>query len=352
MSVWMKEGDVMNRRGFLTHSMCACAGLFVASRASAQRREVRVGGRQVKTIDFHAHCIIPGVMEIIGQTTPATSPLIIGPDRIRQMDAQRIDVEVLSVNPFWYAADRDAAAKLIRAQNEGLSRLCAANPDRFIGLATVSLQHPDLAVEQMETGVRSLGLRGVSIGATVNGEELANPRFDPFWAKAEEMGVPIFMHPQGVPELAKRLAGNGLLTNVIGNPLETTIALSHMIFEGTFDRFPGLTICAAHGGGYLPSYADRSDHGCLTFPDRCNKALKKRPTEYLKQIYVDSLVFTAEALRHLIAVVGVNQIVLGTDYPFPWTSTAVDHVLNTPGLSDADRAAILGGTAAKLLKIA
>lgn len=143
-----------------------------------------------------------------------------------------------------------------------------------------------------------------------------------------------------------------MLTNVIGNPLDTTIALSHLIFEGTLDQFPRLKICSAHGGGYLPSYADRSDHGCLTFPEQCTKTLKKRPTEYLKQLYFDSLIFTGEALRHLIAQAGISQIVLGTDYPFPWTTTAVDHVLGTPGLSDADKVAILGGNASRLLGIA
>jgi len=315
------------------------------------RRQVSIQGHRIKTIDFHAHCEVPGVREIMGGTTPSNSPLLIGPERLRQMDAQGIDVEVLSINPFWYAVDRDVAVRLIRAQNERLGALCAANPDRLVGLATVALQHPDMAAEQLEDGIRKFGLRGVSIGTEVGSEDLASPRFDPFWAKAEALGVPVFMHPQGVPELQSRLRGNGVLTNVIGNPLATTIALSHLIFEGTLDRFPRLKICAAHGGGYLPSYADRSDHGCLTFPEQCSKKLNKQPTEYLKQIYVDSLVFSSEALRHLIAVCGVGQIVLGTDHPYPWTTTGVDHILGTPGLSDNDRTAILGGNAAKLLNI-
>jgi aminocarboxymuconate-semialdehyde decarboxylase len=236
-------------------------------------------------------------------------------------------------------------------QNEQLAAVCATYPDRLVGLATVALQHPDLAAQQLEFGVTKLGLRGVSLGASVNDEELASPRFEPFWAEAERLDVPVFIHPQGAPALSSRLQGNGVLTNVIGNPLDTTIALSHLIFEGTLDRFPGLKICAAHGGGYLPAYADRSDHGCLTFPEQCNRTLRKRPTEYLRQLYFDSLVFSGEALRHLIAVSGVSQLVLGTDYPFPWTSTAVDHVLDAPELSDADRVAILGGNAARLLKI-
>ena len=280
------------------------------------------------------------------------SNLLMGPERLQAMDEQGIDVEALSINPYWYATDRDLARRIIKIQNEKLAELCAQS-DRFVAFATVALQHPDLAAEQLEEGVKKLGLRGASLGASVNGEELSSPRFHPFWAKAEELGALVFIHPQGAPELQKRLQGNGMLTNVIGNPLDTTIALSHLIFEGTLDRFPNLRICAAHGGGYLPSYADRSDHGCLTFPNNCKPAepRKKRPTEYLRQLYFDSLVFTPEALRHLIAESGAGQIVMGTDYPFPWTSTSVDHILGTPGLSDADRRAILGGTASKLLRI-
>ena len=141
-----------------------------------------------------------------------------------------------------------------------------------------------------------------------------------------------------------------MLGNVIGNPLETTIALSHLIFEGTLDRFPGLKICAAHGGGYLPSYMTRSDRGCETFPTQCTAGVPKlKPTEYVQRIYHDSLVFTPEALRHLVAEVGASRVVMGTDYPYPWVNAPVDHVLDTPGLSDADREAILGGTARGLL---
>jgi aminocarboxymuconate-semialdehyde decarboxylase len=281
----------------------------------------------------------------------APEALVISHDRIRAMDEQGIDMEALSINPYWYKADRDLAQQIIKLQNEKLAEICAEQPDRFVAFGSVALQYPDLAAEQLETAVKQLGLRGALVGGSVNGDELSDPKFHPFWAKAEALNVLIFIHPQGTAELAGRLKGNGGLTNVIGNPLETTIALSHLIFEGTLDQFPGLKICAAHGGGYLPSYAARSDAGCLTFPNRCTTALKKAPTEYLKQLYYDSLVFTPEALRHLIAEVGASQIVMGTDYPYPWTKTAVDHILATPGLSDRERAAILGQTAAGLLHI-
>jgi aminocarboxymuconate-semialdehyde decarboxylase len=308
----------------------------------------------VKTIDVHAHCGLPAAMALLGLEFTTEALLMSKPeDRLHAMDEQGIDVEALSINPFWYRAPRDVAEKLIRMQNESLAEACAAHPDRFVAFASVALQHPELAAQQLEEGLRKYGLRGAAIGGSVDGAELSDPRFHPFWAKAEALGALVFIHPQGTAELeaTSRLKGNGVLTNTIGNPLETTIALSHLIFEGTLDRFPGVKICAAHGGGYLPSYGARSDAIMTTFPHRITKTLKKKPTEYLRQMYYDSIVFTPEALRHLAAEVGSDRVVMGTDYPYPWTSTSVDHILGTPGLSDAERVAMLGGTAAALLGI-
>src|ERR1700736_3712806 len=321
-----------------------------------RRREVVVNGKRVKTVDIHAHTIVPEAAAVINH--PLEAPGLLWSnvsDRIQEMDAEGIDVEALSINPYWYRAERDAAAELIKIQNEKLAEFCAATPDRFVAFATVALQHPDLAVEQLQYAIKTLGLRGLSVGGSVAGEELANPRFHPFWAKCEELGILIFMHPLGTRELepSGRLKGSGLLTNTIGNPLETTIALSHLIFEGTLDRFPGLKICAAHGGGFLPSYANRSDAVIKTFPHRVGPLPKKKPTEYLRngQLYFDTIMFTGEAMRHLIAEVGIEHVVMGTDYPFPWNTAPVDHILLIPGISDADKIAMLGGTAAKLLGI-
>src|SRR6266478_9992945 len=352
------------RREFVGETSGAVAGIaFVGcnlasaapAQAQARRREVVVNGRRVKTVDVHAHCAVPEAMALMGRKVePQTLLMSRAADRIQAMDEQGIDMEALSINPYWYKSDRDVARELIRIQNEKLAEACAANPDRFVAFASVAPQHPDLAAEQLEEGVKKYGLRGAGVGGSVAGEDLADPKFHPFWAKAEQLGVLVFMHPQadGAPaDLKSRLKGSGGLENAIGNPLETTIALSHLIFEGTLDRFPGLKICAAHGGGYLPSYAARSDAGCVTFPDRCTKPLKKKPTEYLRQLYFDSLVFTPEALRHLVAETGSSQIVMGTDYPFPWTKTSVDHILGAPGLTDDERVAMLGATAAKLLGI-
>src|SRR5246500_2445628 len=242
-----------------------------------RRREVVVGGRRVKTIDVHAHCVIPEAYALLGlQVDDHRGPGIaeVGPRRIREMDAQGIDVEALSINPRWYRAERDVATQVIKIQNERLAEFCATYPDRFVAFASVALQFPDLAVQQLVDGVKTLGLRGAAVGASVAGEEFSDPKFHAFWAKAEELGVLIFIHPQSTPDLAGRFKGNGWLANTIGNPLDTTIALSHLIFEGTLDRFPGLKVIAAHGGGYLGSYADRSDHPCLVGPKGCDPNIK------------------------------------------------------------------------------
>jgi aminocarboxymuconate-semialdehyde decarboxylase len=336
------------------------------SRPQPQRRKVFVGGKQVRTVDIHAHCSVPEAFALMqGQHT--------GPDMLRNdldmrsevdlrlsvMDVQGIDIQALSINPNWYqVTDRDLAEKIILLQNEALAEACAANPDRFVAFASVALQFPDLAAQQLEQGVSKYGLRGAAIGGSVAGVEIADARFNPFWARAEELGVVIFIHPQpdGAPAgLGHRFTGNGYLSNVIGNPLETTIALAHLIFEGTLDRYPGLKICAAHAGGYLPSYMGRFDRGCPTLPEACGGipygGIRKLPSEYIRDMYYDTMVFRPEGVRHLAAEVGADKLVVGTDYPYPWTDTAIDLILATPGLSDDERIAILGRTAARLLGI-
>ncbi|HKX02655.1 MAG TPA: amidohydrolase family protein [Methylomirabilota bacterium] len=355
------------RRAFLAEVAGAVAGVaFVGCdllkarpvAAQAARRMVSVAGRRVKTVDVHAHAAVPEAMALM--SPPASPPgllpkLLMGApqERLALMDAQGIDVQALSINPYWYKADREVASRICEIQNAKLAQICAANPERFVAFASVALQHPDLAAAQLEEGVKKYNLRGAAIGGSVDGLEISDPRFHPFWAKAEQLGVLVFIHPQGTAELnaTTRFKGNGGLDNVIGNPLETTLALSHLIFEGTLDRFPAIKICAAHGGGFLPSYAGRSDAGCVVVPARCGVPLKKKPSEYLRQLYYDSIVFTPEGLRHLAAETGPGQIVMGTDYPYPWTSTSVNHILDTPGFSDAERTAMLGDTAARLLRI-
>jgi predicted TIM-barrel fold metal-dependent hydrolase len=358
-----------SRRNFLKGGVasgvvfCSCCLLDQArAQGTPSKLPVIVSGKRVKTIDVHSHCQFHEAGALMGAEAAAVQlPPVNGASeafieidkRLAVMDSQAVDMEVLSINPFWYGKDRDLAGQIVKLQNEKLAELCASKPDRFAAFASLTLQAPDLAVTELETAVKKQGLKGAAIGGVVNGVEFSDPKFDPVWAKAEELGVPLFIHPQGIPELNKRLSGNGWLGNTIANPLETTIALSHLIFEGTLDKFPGLKVIAAHGGGYLPSYADRSDHACMVGPKGCdpNIKLKKKPTEYLNQLYFDSLIFTPEALRHLVAQVGASQVVLGSDYPYPWEMHPVDHIFATTTLSDAQKADILGNTAAKILNI-
>ena len=322
--------------------------------AHASRRPVVINGRRIKTIDMHAHCTIAETAHMAGKNQPFTpkSGIVVPAQRLAEMDQQGVDVEALSVNPFWYEAERDVAAEIVRINNDKLAELCGAHPDRFAAFATVALQYSDLAVAQLEHAVRRLGLRGVAVGASVGEREFSNAEFHPFWAKCEELGALVFIHPSPMSDM-KRLRGNGSLYSVIGNPLDTTIALSHLIFEGTLDRFPGLRICAAHGGGYLPSYIGRAENCLRAFSDRMDPkiVLKKGVRDYLQAMYFDSLLFTAEGLRHLVAEVGASQVVMGSDHPFGWTTAQVDHILDTPTLTDDERIAILGGTAARLLGI-
>src|SRR5262249_38155327 len=367
-----REPDMNTRRDFLKGAgattgivFCSC-GLRDAAWAQqgggGQRLPVMVNGKRVKTIDVHAHCHFREAIALMGdeagrvlsQTRGAQENLIVIEERLKGMDAQAIDMEVLSINPFWYRKDRDTAAQIVKVQNEKLAELCASRPDRFAAFASLALQYPDLAVEQLETAMKKQGLRGAQIGGSVAGEDFSNPKFHPVWAKAEELGAGLFIHPQSTPELAKRLPGNGRLSNTNRQPPATTIPLQHLIFEGTLDRFPGLKILAAHGGGYLGSYAARSDHACFVAPPgACNPAIKlqKQPSEYLRQLHFDALVFTPEALRHLVAQVGASQVMLGSDHPFVWEQHPVDHIFATTTLSDDEKAAILGGNAAQLLGI-
>jgi predicted TIM-barrel fold metal-dependent hydrolase len=343
---------------------CSCGLLEARAQQTAGSHSlpVSVDGKKVRTIDVHSHCHFREVEQFLtpeeakGLTPPvnhAENAFIQVEKRLAAMDSQAVDMEVLSINPFWYGKDREIAGKIVKLQNEKLAELCASQPNRFAAFASLTLQAPDLAVQELDSAVKKQGLKGAAIGGQVAGAEFSDPKFHPVWAKAEELGAVLFIHPQGVPELAKRFSGNGWLGNTIGNPLETTIALSHLIFDGTLDKYPGLKIIAAHGGGFLPSYADRSDHACFVGPAGCDPKvkLKKQPTEYLKQLYFDSLIFSPEAIRHLAAQVGSDRIVLGSDYPYIWQMHPVDHIFACDSLGDDEKAGILGATAARLLNI-
>jgi aminocarboxymuconate-semialdehyde decarboxylase len=338
---------------------CGCGLPFEAhaQQTSTARLPVMVKGKRIKTIDVHAHCFFQQAIDLMGDDAKSVPPpvkgvkehFIVVDQRLKEMDAMAIDMEVLSINPFWYRKDRETAQKICDINNEKLAELCGQKPDRFAAFASLPMQAADLAATMLETAMKKQGLKGAAIGASVQGDDFARDKYHPVLKKAEELGAVLFIHPQSTPPLAERFKGNGWLSNTIGNPLDTTIALQHLIFEGTLDKFPGLKVLAAHGGGFLPSYKMRGDHACFVSPQNCNPniVLKKKPSEYVSQLYFDAMVFSGEGLRHLVSQVGASQLMLGTDHPIPWELAPVDHVMGTP-ISDEEKAAILGESAAKL----
>jgi len=329
------------------------------------------------TVDLHGHMLVPAVERLVAdrpekraeaammlQTMGAASvehnARVMGPNagpkltnldtRLADLERMRIDVQVVSPAPtqYYYWADRDLGRELVRTQNESIAESCARHPKRLRGLGNVALQHPDLAVEQLEHALLRLGLVGVEVSTSVNGLELADEKLEPFWARAESLGAIVFVHPMGT-SLGERL-NRFYLQNLIGNPAETAIALSYLIFAGTLDRHPGVKIVAAHGGGYLPAYVSRSDHGHAVRPEA--QSIRHRPSEYLKRIYFDSLVYEPAALRRLVDVVGASQVVVGTDYPFDMGHYDVHGLVSAaPGLTAEERDAILGGNASRLLNL-
>tara|TARA_B100000029_G_scaffold510690_1_gene602771 strand:+ start:747 stop:1877 length:1131 start_codon:yes stop_codon:yes gene_type:complete len=365
----------LNRRSFLRTFSLAGLGITVKPIAWGQgRKEVTIAGKRIKTVDIHAHASIQAVENVIRGTELERrigGPRLLDESRLVMMDEWGIDVSVISANQYWwYRTDnRSLAAEIVRVQDEGFADWCNQYPDRFVALTSPAVQFPDLAAEQLNYAVTELGFRGASMGGHVNGVVPAGPEYDPFWAKAEELDVPIFVHPAGsdniIQEGALDYAGD--LGNIIGNPLETTFFLSRLILDGTFDRFPGLKICGAHGGGYLPSYFGRTDVACDAAggpsinsdgdfigndpiqADNCRN--QKPPREYLRtQIFADSMVFSDEGLRHLVAEMGPSQVVYGTDMPLGWPDT-MDLIINSSYLNNSEKEAILGGNLIRLLRI-
>jgi aminocarboxymuconate-semialdehyde decarboxylase len=344
-------------------ALCGCAPAWAQS-AAERRGPVIRNGRRIRTIDMHAHILVPEVWPLLESharaesdiggflRSPIAARLTSLDDRLEEMERQGIDMQVLSVH-FQHQhdwAEPDLASAVVDLLNEKVAEQVAAYPERLVGLGAVSLQHPALAAEQLTHGMRELGLRGVMMTTMIGDEEISADRFDPFWSRAEELGAVVLLHPEGFSGGGRRFAGSGQLGNTIGMPLDTTVALSHMIFSGFLDRHPRLNIVASHGGGYLPSYIGRSDN-CHAKSQGC-RSMAKAPSEYLRDLYYDTLVYSADNLGHLIREVGADRLVLGTDYPFPIMSTdPVGDALAVEGLSDADLEAILSTTAAKLLAL-
>jgi aminocarboxymuconate-semialdehyde decarboxylase len=339
---------------------------------------VRVGERvrrlPWRTIDVHGHVFVPAVEALVAGHPRKVAEAAAGAEamgaeagrvnaammsslfarltdietRRADMDAMGVDVQAVSPSPTQYYswADPDLAELIADQQNEAIAALCASDPGRFVGLGAVSLQYPQRAARQLEILVRERGFKGVEISSRANDIDIADRRFDPFWAKAEELVAVVFIHPWGTT-LGTRLASQYLM-NTIGQPFETTVCLSKLIFEGTLDRHPGLKLIAAHGGGYLPLYTGRSDHARAARPDV--NGCDCRPSDYLKRIWFDSVVYDSDSLKRLIEAVGISQVVLGTDYPFDMGHYDPASLLK--GLDETSQRMILGETAAALLNLA
>ncbi|MBM3528365.1 MAG: amidohydrolase [Alphaproteobacteria bacterium] len=342
---------------------------------TAARKRGRPGREtrpETLTVDMHAHVAVPRAAEIAGPhidpskvpldhfSTPETKAIMAKQaadiaDRIRATDARfrvmddmGVDMQLISPGPpqIYYTVPADIAVQATRALNDGIAEYIGKHRDRLIALGSVPMQDAGEAVKELERCMTQLKFKGVEILTNVAGAELSDPAFAPFWKKAEELGALVMIHPNGFTE-AGRLS-RFYFNNVIGNPLDTTIALHYLIFDGILERHPNLKIFAVHGGGYLGAYHGRIDHAWGARSDS-HGALPKPPTHYLKKIYFDTVVFTPVQLEALVKTFGADHVVLGTDFPFDMTDfDPVEHVVST-GFDASTTAAICGGNAKRLL---
>jgi aminocarboxymuconate-semialdehyde decarboxylase len=334
-------------------------------------RETRPKGM---TIDMHAHAAVPAAGKFVAPHLDlSTIPLahfasqqtkklnakqeqdIRGrmtayDERLADMDRMGVDVQYVMPAPpqCYHTVALDVAVPAARMVNEGIAEYCAKHRDRLFPCGTVPMQDGNEAAKELEHCIRKLGFKGVEILTNVNGRELSEPAFAPFWKKAEELDALVAIHPNGFTE-GKRLS-RFYFNNIIGNPFETTLALHYLIFDGVFERHPKLKVFAMHGGGYLGGYSGRIDHGWGARSD-CHAGLPKPPSHYLKNnVFFDTVVFTPLQLESLAKTFGVERVLMGTDFPFDMLEAdPIGHVASVEMLDDSARAAIDGGTAKKLL---
>ena len=323
-------------------------------------------------IDIHAHIIVP---EITYQAAPGESwrPNVVWQEGKQKVEfegralssalrefvdiekilaeQQKSDIDLLVLTPwsslFRYDADLEASLQANRIQNDALARLVKENPGKIAALGTVPLQDADAAVAELKRAVSELGLLGVEIGTNVNGKYLGDPAFRPFWAAVEELGALVQIHP--VPGVGGPASKEYYLWNAFGNPAETALTASHMILSGLLEEHPDLKICLFHGGGHLPYQIGRLDRAA-EMRKEARQNISAPPSTYFKKFYFDTITHSAQALAFLIDLVGVSQVMLGSDYPFDMgLEKPAEVVQSLSGLSDADKQAILAGNAQRLL---
>ncbi len=334
-------------------------------------------GREVRpkslTLDMHAHVAVPRVAEIVTphlkqstdplvqNSTPETQALMAKQaadireriattdQRFRVMDDMGVDMQLVCPAPpqIYYNLPLDVGVQAARVLNDGIAEYVGKHKDRLVALGGVPMQDGNEAAKELERGMKQLGFKGAEILTNVNGKELSDPAFAPFWKKAEELDALVLIHPTGFtqPQRFARFYFN----NVIGNPLDTTVALHYLLFDGVFERHPKLRVLAVHGGGFLGAYSGRIDHAWGARSDS-HGTLPKPPTTYLKRnVYFDTVVFTPHQLEALVKTYGADRIVLGTDYPFDMADfDPVEHVVST-GFDASVTAALCGGNAKNIL---
>jgi len=321
-------------------------------------------------IDFHTHIIVPEVCDFVKKNRPpdATEYQLVDnyirgaaaqrkrhprptndevEARLQDMDEFGIDMQVIfcHVAQYCYWADPEAGSRMARIGNDRLAEFVQKKPDRFIGMGMVPLQDPQAAMGELQRIVTELGFRAVAVNTHVERVELGEERLWPFWAKAEQLGVPVFIHPSGFkhPRFQKHLMWNG-----VGQPIEEAIAMSSLIYEGVLDRFPKLKLGIAHGGGFLPYYAGRVDRNFKNRPHETPN-INKKPSEYMRRFFYDTVVYNVDMLEFLAQKVGPTQIVLGGDYPVGEDNPAA--FVTSAKLSAEAKRMVLGENAAKLLGI-
>lgn len=270
--------------------------------------------------------------------------------KLESMDRKGLDISLISPAPpmFYYWADVDLAVKAAGLVNDGIADMVAVNPSRLRGMATIPLQHPDAAIAEMERVVREYDFKAIEIGTSVEGVQLAEPKFRPILRRAQELDLFVFAHPYYVG--AKQGLENYYLTNLIGNPLDTTVMLANLMYSGTLDELPELKLCLAHGGGFTPYQIGRLVHGHKVRPE-ASRASASSPKDLLRRLYFDSLVFDPQALRYLIDLVGADHVCIGTDSPFDMGDEHPDTTVGCiPGLTADERHHLCCGTAMKLLR--
>ena len=270
--------------------------------------------------------------------------------RLADMDKMHIDVAAVSCLPpqFYYMVEPSVGIETSQIVNDGIAANINGHPERFVGLGTVPMQDTDLALEELDRCINELGFRGIQIGARVLDEELSAERFEPFWARCEELDIPIFIHPSS---FASPRFSRHHLANVIGNPLDTTVAVHYLIFDGVMARHPDLKIYLSHGGAFAAAYGARMDHAFGARPD-CRDHIDELPSTYLKRFFVDTLVFAPDQLQYLVEKFGADHVVLGSDYPADMADyNPIELVYQVEGLSETARENICGMNALRLMKL-